>query len=176
MILRHNNTRLAACAVAAALMLFLFLLLLRGCAGDGAGTEHPIIAVPHTVVTDFGPGKDSQEEFLSELNRQSEASRVTLSINTKPVFASGDSKGNLWLRNDAGNHDTQIVEIVRNDTGDLIYTSDPIPAGRYINADTLDVALGSGVYPCTAHFETVDETSGQTVSVGSIRIKIHVIS
>ena len=113
---------------------------------------------------------------MEELNRQAENSRITLSINTQPVFVSGASKGSLWIKNDAANRDAQIVEIIRNDTGDLIYTSDPIPAGKYINTDALDFVLGSGIYPCTAYFKTTDAESGQMTSVGSISITIHVIS
>ena len=176
MILRRNSPRLVACAITAGLLLILLLLLLRGCGTGETGIEHPFIALPQTVVTDVGPGKDSQQELLEELNRQAEKSRITLSINTEPVFVSGTAKGNLWIKNDTANYNAQIVEIIRNDTGDLIYTSDPIPAGKYINTDSLDTALGSGVYACTAYFKAVDAESGQAASVGSISLTIHVIS
>ena len=176
MTLRNNSARLTLCAVAGTILLILLLLLLRGCSGSDINLEAPVIAVPQTAVTSIGPDKDSQQAIMEELNRQAENSRITLSINTEPVFVSGTSKGNLWIKNDAANRDDQIVEIIRNDTGDLIYTSDQIPAGKYINTDALDFVLGSGIYPCTAYFKTTDADSGQMASVGSIHITIHVIS
>ena len=176
MTLRNNSARLTLCAVAGILLLILLLLLLRGCGGSDTSLEAPVIAVPQTAVTSIGPDEDGQQTIMEELNRQAENSRITLSINTQPVFVSGASKGSLWIKNDATNCDDQIVEIIRNDTGDLIYTSDPIPAGKYINTDALDFVLGSGIYPCTAYFKTTDAESGQMTSVGSISITIHVIS
>ena len=176
MTLRNNSARLMLCAVASTILLILLLLLLRGCSGSDANLEAPVIAIPQTAVTSIGPDEDSQQAIMEELNRQAENSRITLSINTQPVFVSGASKGSLWIKNDAANRDTQIVEIIRNDTGDLIYTSDQIPARKYINTDALDYVLGSGIYPCTAYFKTTDAESGQMTSVGSISITIHVIS
>ena len=167
MTLRNNSARLTLCAVAGTLLLILLLLLLRGCGGSDTSLEAPVIAVPQTAVTSIGPDEDGQQAIMEELNRQAENSRITLSINTQ---------GSLWIKNDAANCDDQIVEIIRNDTGDLIYTSDPIPAGKYINTDALDFVLGSGIYPCTAYFKTTDAESGQMTSVGSISITIHVIS
>ena len=176
MTLRNNSARLTLCAVAGTLLLILLLLLLRGCGGSDINLEAPVIAIPQTAVTSIGPDEDSQQAIMEELNRQAENSRITLSINTEPVFVSGTSKGSLWIKNDASNRDAQIVEIIRNDTGDLIYTSDQIPVGKYINTDALDYVLGSGIYPCTAYFKTTDAESGQMTSVGSVSITIHVIS
>ena len=54
----------------------------------------------------------------------------------------------------------QRVELYRNDTEELIYTSDAIPVGSKIAEAALDVDLEAGVYECTAMFHSLDPDTG----------------
>ena len=67
------------------------------------------------------------------------------------------------------------MEIYRNDTKELIYKSDMIPVGKFINEDTLDVKLSKGEYECTAYFNAVDEKTGEKLGTSGANIIIHVL-
>lgn len=111
----------------------------------------------------------SEEEIQAELNSKVEEGMINMSMNTSPYFVNGESAGNLMIVNESINRYPQVVQIYRNDTGELIYTSNMIAVGSKIEADTLDVVLSSGVYKCTAMFHSVNpETGAVTGSAGMV--------
>ena len=71
----------------------------------------------------------SEEEIVASLNEKVEEGYVNISMNASPVFADGQSEGNLMLVNEAVNRYPQQVVITRQDTGEAIYTSHAIPVG-----------------------------------------------
>jgi len=110
----------------------------------------------------------SQEEVEAKLNAQLEEGMINISMNTSPWFEDDSSLGNLMIVNETINRHPQKVEIVRNDTGEVIYTSGAIPVGSKIEAAKLDVELEAGSYECTALFHNLD-TSGNIIgSAGAI--------
>ena len=70
--------------------------------------------------------------------------------------------------NEAVNRHPQKVEILRNDTQDLIYTSGAIPVGSKIEAAALDVELEAGTYECTALFHSLDDAGNIIGSAGAV--------
>ena len=111
----------------------------------------------------------SQEEIESKLNNQLEEGMINISMNTSPYFENGSAEGNLMIVNETINRYPQKVEIVRNDTQELIYTSGAIPVGSKIEADALDVGLSEGIYECTAYFHNLDPNTGNIIgSAGAI--------
>ena len=84
------------------------------------------------------------------------------------LFRSDISLGNLMIVNETINRHPQKVEIIRNDTGEVIYTSGAIPVGSKIEAAKLDVELEAGVYECTALFHNLDDTGNIIGSAGAI--------
>ena len=102
----------------------------------------------------------SEEEIVASLNEKVKEGYINISMNASPVFADGQSEGNLMLVNEAVNRYPQQVVITRQDTGEAIYTSAAIPVGSKIAADTLDVDLEAGVYECTAMFHSLDPDTG----------------
>lgn len=105
-----------------------------------------------------GPREErSKAEIVAELNRKVEEGMLTISINLRPVFADGESEGTLHIVNEEKNHHSQVVEIYRVDTNDLIYQSGLIPVGGGIEKDRLMVDLEKGEYPCVAYVCSVDE-------------------
>ena len=110
----------------------------------------------------------SQEEVEAKLNEQLEEGMINISMNTSPWFEDDTSLGNLMIVNETINRHPQKVEIVRNDTGEVIYTSGAIPVGSKIEAAKLDVELEAGSYECTALFHNLDNSGNIIGSAGAI--------
>jgi hypothetical protein len=111
----------------------------------------------------------SEEEVIASLNEKLEDGMINISMNTSPVFASGTAEGNLMIVNESVNNYPQIVEISRNDTGEIIYTSGAIPVGSKIEQATLNMPLPAGTYDCTAMFHNVDPDTGDIIgSAGAV--------
>ena len=115
------------------------------------------------------------EEIEENLNGKVEAGMMNISMNTIPVFASGDAEGNLMIVNEEMNRYPQIVEITRNDTGETIYTSGAIPVGSKVEAAKLDKELGKGKYDCTALFFSVDPDTGARLGCAGAAITITIL-
>jgi hypothetical protein len=113
-----------------------------------------------------------QEEIQSSLNDKVAQGMINISMNLTPVFASGSAEGNLLIVNEEINRYPQVVEIYRNDTGELIYTSGGIPIGSRLEKDALDVALDDGVYSCTAYFHAIDPETSTAVGTAAAVIEI----
>lgn len=127
------------------------------------------------TAVDDAVSDEQQQSAVDDLNKQVEDGMITMSMNTNPVFENGDAKGNLLIENDKSNKHPQVVEIYRNDTKGLIYKSNMIPVGKFINEDTLDVKLSKGEYECTAYFNAVDEKTGEKLGTSGANIIIHVL-
>ena len=114
----------------------------------------------------------SEEEIVASLNEKVEEGYINISMNASPVFADGQSEGNLMLVNEAVNRYPQQVVITRQDTGEAIYTSHAIPVGSKIAADALDVVLPAGTYECTAMFHSLDPETGAILGSAGASIVI----
>ena len=110
----------------------------------------------------------TREEIEAKLNEQLEEGMINISMNTSPWFEDGASKGNLMIVNEAINRYPQKVQIIRNDTEEIIYTSGAIPVGSKIEAAALDVDLEAGTYECTALFHSLDNSGNIIGSAGAI--------
>jgi len=110
----------------------------------------------------------SQEEIEDRLNTQLEEGMINISMNTSPYFEDGTSKGNLMIVNETINRYPQKVQIIRNDTDEIIYTSGASAVGSKIEAAALDVDLDAGVYECTALFHNLDNSGNIVGSAGAI--------
>lgn len=129
---------------------------------------------PNAVVGTM-PGK-SQEQIEAELTQQVKEKEVAFSINANPVFPSGTEKGNILFENPRSNGKLTRVEVIRDDTGELLYQSGLLEPGSYIPEAGLLVDLDAGTYTCTATiyaYRLADESyigkvaAGLTVSVES---------
>ena len=125
-----------------------------------------------SAVTDFLINFASEEEIVDSLNEKVEDGYINISMNTAPVFADGQSEGNLMIVNESINRYPQQVVITREDNGETIYTSNAIPVGSKIAADTLDVDLEAGTYDCTAMFHSLDPDTGTILGSAGANITI----
>ena len=160
------------------LLVVIALLLLTGC-GKGK-TESPAPTIGPAREESAGLVYDSgaveggwdiadTEAIIAGLNRKVEEGMINISMNTAPVFEDGDSAGSLMIVNESVNTYPQVVEIIRNDTGETVYRSGGIPVGSKIESAKLDVHLSAGTYECTAMFHNVDpETGGSLGSAGAV--------
>ena len=110
----------------------------------------------------------SQEEIEARLNEQLEEGMINISMNTSPYFEDGSSLGNLMIVNETINRYPQKVQIIRNDTEEVIYTSGAIAVGSKIEAAALDADLDAGTYECTALFHNLDHSGNIIGSAGAI--------
>ncbi len=114
----------------------------------------------------------SPEEIEARLNEKVAEGMINISANTAPIFEDGASEGNLMLVNESINNYPQMVQIVRNDTGEQIYESGAIAVGSKIERARLDVVLPAGTYECTAYFHNLDPESGAIIGTAGAIITI----
>lgn len=116
------------------------------------------------------------ETVIEELNKKVEDSMINISMNMKPTFKTGKSKGNLLIVNSNVNKYTQVIEIYRIDNNELIYKSGGIPVGSKIEEAKLDVELSKGTYDCIAYFNAVNEETKQMVGKAGAQIQIEILN
>ena len=114
----------------------------------------------------------SPVEIEARLNEKVAEGMINISANTAPIFEDGASEGNLMLVNESINNYPQMVQIVRNDTGEQIYESGAIAVGSKIERARLDVVLPAGTYECTAYFHNLDPESGAIIGTAGAIITI----
>ena len=124
-------------------IVIVILLLLRSC---GAPVDDPGGIEFDPSATEGGWDEADTDEIIAGLNEKVEEGMINISMNTSPVFADGTSAGSLMIVNEEVNNYPQVVEISRDDTGELIYRSGAIPVGSKIEAAKLSVDLDPGTY------------------------------
>ena len=182
---KKDNSRLTktiCAAVGVVLIVLAILLCLRGCAEDGSASAHGsnnVIGNPgiiyDTGAVEGGWDEADTESIVASLNEKVEEGMINISMNTSPNFPNGTSEGNLMIVNESINRYPQIVEIIRNDTGEVIYKSGAIPVGSKIEAAKLSVDLDAGMYECTAMFYNVDPNTGNYLGCAGAIIHLTVV-
>ena len=161
-----------ASAVAAVVIVVVILLLLRSC---GAPVDDPGGIEFDPSATAGGWDEADTDEIIAGLNEKVEEGMINISMNTSPVFADGTSEGSLMIVNEEVNNYPQVVEISRDDTGELIYKSGAIPVGSKIESAKLSVDLDHGTYKCTALFYNVDPDTGDYLGCAGAVVTVTVL-
>ena len=163
-----------ASAVAAVVIVVavIILLLLRSC---GAPADDPGGIEFDPSATEGGWDEADTDEIIAGLNEKVEEGMINISMNTSPVFADGTSEGSLMIVNEEVNNYPQVVEISRDDTGELIYKSGAIPVGSKIESAKLSVDLDPGTYKCTALFYNVDPDTGDYLGCAGAVVTVTVL-
>lgn len=163
---------IASAVAAVVIVVVILLLLLRSCgapANDPGGIEFDPSA------TEGGWDEADTDEIIAGLNEKVEEGMINISMNTSPVFADGTSEGSLMIVNEEVNNYPQVVEISRDDTGELIYKSGAIPVGSKIESAKLSVDLDPGTYKCTALFYNVDPDTGDYLGCAGAVVTVTVL-
>ncbi|MCI9506003.1 MAG: hypothetical protein HFF62_05350 [Oscillospiraceae bacterium] len=116
----------------------------------------------------------SEEEIAASLNSKVEEGMINISMNTSPVFPNAKSEGNLMIVNELVNTYPQRVELIRNDTDEVIYSSAAIAVGSKIASAKLDVELPAGTYECTAMFHSLDPETGAVLGTAGAVVTVTV--
>ena len=163
---------LAVVGLAAALTLGIFTAV-RLIRKPAASKDDPKTSIVYdSSAVEGGWDNLSPEEIEARLNEKVAEGMINISANTAPIFEDGASEGNLMLVNESINNYPQMVQIVRNDTGEQIYESGAIAVGSKIERARLDVVLPAGTYECTAYFHNLDPESGAIIGTAGAIITI----
>lgn len=118
----------------------------------------------------------SNEEIQAALNEVVEEGNLSISINSNPVFPTGDSEGTLKIENGPQNLYGQQVVITLDETGEEIYDSGYMPVDSHIQTDKLEIDLEPGDYDATAVFTAYDEKlDGAVVGQAIAQLRISVL-
>ncbi|BBM17037.1 hypothetical protein G15_0678 [Enterococcus avium] len=156
------------------------LLLLLAFGGIGAYFLTREEAKPVSMVSgEFLPkGKDANKISDAELKKMAkekvDRSKFNMVIAPEATFESSDKAGELMIQNPAHNAYPVNVEITRNDTGELIYTSGAIQPGYEVKEARLEQELSKGDYPATAKFSLYDDKTKEKKGEVAAKITIHI--
>lgn len=117
-------------------------------------------------------GKTPQE-VQGLLNAIVEEGMFNVSINARAVFQDGKSEGSLGIENVPENRYYCRVKLLRDDDGTVLYESQGLKPGQYIDKIKLKKNLPAGEYPCTAQIVATDPESLD--DIGQVQVKVTVI-
>ena len=138
------------------LLAAIIVLLILALAGGGFFAWNMMHKSPYdekmeaNAVVGTMPGK-SEEQILEELNRKVNEKTIAFSINASPVYKDGKSKGNILFENPKNNDKLTRMELIRDETEELIYKTGLMEPGSYVPEAELLVDLPAGTYVCTAY-------------------------
>ncbi len=174
-----NSNKAIAIVIGVLLIIAILLAAFRGCENDKPVIENPVETGPGIVYDDGavegGWNEADTDKIIASLNAKVEEGMINISMNTSPNFREGTAEGNLMIVNEGINRYPQVVEISRNDTGEMIYKSGAIPVGSKIEHAKLSVDLPAGTYDCTAMFYNVDPDTGSYLGCAGAIISITVL-
>lgn len=173
-----NSNRAIAIVIGVLLVIAILLAAFRGCETEKP-IENPVETGPGIVYDDSavegGWNEADTDKIIASLNEKVEEGMINISMNTSPNFRDGTAEGNLMIVNEGINRYPQVVEISRNDTGEMIYKSGAIPVGSKIEHAKLSIDLPAGTYECTAMFYNVDPNTGSYLGCAGAIISITVL-
>ena len=117
-------------------------------------------------------GKTPQE-IQGMLNSIVEEGMFNVSINARAVFENGSREGSLGIENIPENRYYSRVILRRDDNNEVIYESQGLKPGQYIDKIKLKKNLPAGEYPCTAQIIATDPDGLE--DIGQVNVKLQVI-
>ena len=108
------------------------------------------------------PGVD-WETRRQQLQQELDDSQISFSLNSSPVFETGQASGRLMLENPANNHKLLTAELVLDATGETLYRSGALRPGSYLEEVTLSRALPAGEYPVTIYLRAYNEQTQKLI-------------
>ena len=107
-----------------------------------------------------GPLSDMTEnEIREQMQKIADASYFAFKINARPVFETGDGKGNVRIENPSYNVYPMVVQIVLDETEEILFDSGGIFPNQHIDSASLNRPLPPGSYNATAYMNAYDPDS-----------------
>ncbi|MGI6004293.1 MAG: hypothetical protein ACOX88_02605 [Christensenellales bacterium] len=162
-------------------LILLLILLLRQCGYFRFPWETPpapIVAgdlFPDVVdAVDGHLSGMTEEEILAQMQRIADESQFSFKINAKPEFLNGWSAGTLRIENPNYNVYPMVVQIVLDDTGEIIYDSGGILPDQHIDTARLTRVLRRGTHKATAHLYAYDPDTKVCQGESNVKLEITV--
>lgn len=118
----------------------------------------------------------TEEEIKEMLQRKADESTFSFEINSRPVFKSGGSEGNLRIANPPYNKYLITVEIKLDDNNKIVFKSGEILPNHYIEYAKLNRKLKAGEHNATATINAYDTESGEYKGTSAAKLIIKVES
>ena len=115
----------------------------------------------------------TEEEIQQALNNIVEEGMFRISIASNIIAVQGE-KAQVRIENNYSNRYVMQVKIHLDDTGEVIYSTDLIDPGYYIQEAYLDKELEPGTYAATAVFTARYPDNEDVVGTVGANVKIHV--
>lgn len=116
----------------------------------------------------------TEEEIQAELNRIVEDGMFNISIASAIVFESAEGEGEARIENIAANHYHMQVDLILDETQEVLYSSNLIRPGYSIEFITLDRKLEPGVYDATAVFSAITKEELQMFGQAAAKVKLYI--
>ncbi|MDR7813262.1 MAG: hypothetical protein RIN62_15495 [Lacrimispora sp.] len=165
-----------------ALLLILLLLIIAG-AGGGYWwyTQNQVMDATtkywfDRLAQDGSLQGKTPTEVQGILNSVVEEGMFNVSMNAKAIFNDAKSEGSIGLENIPENRYYCRVVIRRDDTNEVLYESQGIKPGQYIDKIKLKQNLPAGNYACTAQVIATDPESLDDIGQVQVKIQVNVLN
>ena len=95
---------------------------------------------------------DNPDEVLRMLQEKVDENQFAFRINANPVFTADCKSGNLRIENPARNIYCMQVELILDETGEILYSSPLIRPNQYVEYIGLSQKLANGKHAATVRF------------------------
>jgi hypothetical protein len=165
-----------------ALLLILLLLIIAGAGGGYWWYTHNQVMDATTkywfdrLAQDGSLQGKTPTEVQGILNSVVEEGMFNVSMNAKAIFNDAKSEGSIGLENIPENRYYCRVVIRRDDTNEVLYESQGIKPGQYIDKIKLKQNLPAGNYACTAQVIATDPESLDDIGQVHVKIQVNVLN
>ncbi|WP_313153853.1 hypothetical protein [Lacrimispora sp.] len=179
---RVNNEKGGKKGKKKALLLILLLLIIAGAGGGYWWYTHNQVMDATTkywfdrLAQDGSLQGKTPTEVQGILNSVVEEGMFNVSMNAKAIFNDAKSEGSIGLENIPENRYYCRVVIRRDDTNEVLYESQGIKPGQYIDKIKLKQNLPAGNYACTAQVIATDPESLDDIGQVQVKIQVNVLN
>jgi len=165
-----------------ALFLILLLLIIAGAGGGYWWYTHNQVMDATTkywfdrLAQDGSLQGKTPTEVQGILNSVVEEGMFNVSMNARAIFNDAKSEGSIGLENIPQNRYYCRVVIRRDDTNEVLYESQGIKPGQYIDKIKLKKNLPAGNYACTAQVIATDPESLDDIGQVQVKIQVNVLN
>jgi hypothetical protein len=118
--------------------------------------------------------EDNVEEVLEKMKEPVQDGYYRMRMNNDWTFPAGDKPStNAYVENADTNTRTVYIDVFRDDTEELVYSSPFIPVGAKIEKFALDAKLPKGEYAATATYHLVDDNHNE-ITTASVAVTLRV--